>query len=40
VVGRDGTAHPPDDLPLERVHTFDAMWFAWSGYYPETSVHA
>jgi hypothetical protein len=24
------------DLPLERVLAFDAMWFAWAGFYPET----
>ncbi len=35
VVGRDGSTHLPDDLPLTRIHTFDAMWFAWSGYYPD-----
>jgi hypothetical protein len=28
----------PDALPLERIHTFDAMWFAWHGFYPETDV--
>jgi len=39
VQGEDGT-YAPDDLPLTRVHTFDAMWFAWSGYYPETNVYA
>jgi len=39
VRGPDGT-HAPDDLPLTRVHTFDAMWFAWSGYYPDTNVYA
>lgn len=39
VVGPDGSRHPPDDLPLTRVHTFDAMWFAWAGYYPETNVY-
>ncbi|MHB9286917.1 DUF3179 domain-containing protein [Halobacteriales archaeon Cl-PHB] len=39
VVGPDGTEHAPDALPLERIHTFDAMWFAWSGYYPETTVY-
>jgi hypothetical protein len=36
----DGSPHEPDDLPLGRVHTFDAMWFAWHGYYPETDVYA
>jgi hypothetical protein len=37
-VGGDG--HPPADLPLERVYTYDAMWFAWHGYYPDTNVYA
>ncbi|MFC5136030.1 MULTISPECIES: DUF3179 domain-containing protein [Haloferacaceae] len=27
---------PADDLPLERVLAFDAMWFAWAGFYPGT----
>ena len=31
--------YAPDALPLERIHTFDAMWFAWVGYYPETNVY-
>lgn len=39
VVGPDGERHAPDALPLARVHTFDAMWFAWAGYYPETNVY-
>lgn len=34
----DGGSHDPDALPLERVHAFDAMWFAWAGFYPETVV--
>jgi len=33
------TVHSPDELPLERVHAFDAMWLAWHGFYPGTSVH-
>ena len=33
------SAHDPDALPLERVYAFDAMWFAWSGFYPDTNVH-
>jgi len=40
VVDPDGTVHDPDDLGLPRVHTFDAMWFAWAGYYPDTNVYA
>jgi len=39
LVAAEGTEHSPDALPLERVHTFDAMWFAWAAYYPETSVY-
>ncbi|WP_338742420.1 DUF3179 domain-containing protein [Haloplanus salilacus] len=39
-VSVDGSSHDPADLPLARVHTFDAMWFAWHGYYPETDVYA
>ncbi|PSP55766.1 hypothetical protein BRC82_04055 [Halobacteriales archaeon QS_1_67_19] len=37
-VADDGTSHDPADLPLERVYAFDAMWFAWSGFYPSTEV--
>ena len=33
----DGSTYAPDSLPLSRIHTFDAMWFAWVGYYPETT---
>jgi len=36
--GPDGETHPADDLPLERVNAFDAMWFTWPAYYPETVV--
>jgi len=38
VRGPEGT-HDPDALPLERIHTFDAMWFAWVGFYPDTNVY-
>jgi hypothetical protein len=37
-VGPDGTAYDPDSLPLDPVYAFDAMWFAWSGFYPSTEV--
>ena len=30
----DGTAYDADSLPLERSLAFDAMWFAWAGFYP------
>ncbi len=32
----DGETAPPDGLPLDRIYAFDAMWFAWYGYYPDT----
>jgi len=38
VTGPDGE-YAPDELPLERALSFDAMWFAWYGFYPETEVH-
>jgi len=39
VVGPDGTARAPDSVGLPGIDTFDAMWFAWAGYYPETNVY-
>jgi hypothetical protein len=39
-VSLSGSSYEPNALPLTRVHTFDAMWFAWHGYYPETNVYA
>jgi hypothetical protein len=36
----DGTAHDPDGLPLDRAYAFDAMWFAWIGFYPDSNVYA
>ncbi|WP_135825583.1 DUF3179 domain-containing protein [Halorussus ruber] len=38
VVADDGTSYDPADLPLDRVYAFDAMWFAWSGFYPSTAL--
>jgi hypothetical protein len=40
VVDESGTRHAPRDLPLDRVLAFDAMWFAWYGFYPGTEVYA
>ena len=37
-VTADGETASPDALALERVVDFDAMWFAWAGFYPETVV--
>jgi hypothetical protein len=34
------SSYAPDSLPLAGIHTFDAMWFAWHGYYPDTNVYA
>ena len=39
LTARDGSDFAPDELPLTRVHTFDAMWFAWIGYYPDSNVY-
>lgn len=33
----DGDQYGPLELPLDRVLTYDSMWFAWAGYYPETT---
>ncbi len=31
--------YQPEALPLQRAMAFDAMWFAWVGFYPETAVY-
>jgi hypothetical protein len=36
----DGERHAPHALPFERRHAIEAMWFAWAGFYPETTLHA
>lgn len=33
-----GETFAPDSLPLDRVLRYDAMWFAWHGYYPDTTL--
>ena len=30
---------PAADLPLDPVNGFDAMWFAWSAFYPNTAIY-
>jgi len=35
----DGDAYAPDDLSLDRAYAYDAMWFAWAGFYPNTRVY-
>ncbi|MCL7416799.1 MAG: DUF3179 domain-containing protein [Halalkalicoccus sp.] len=32
----DGEAYDAADLPLDDSLAFDAMWFAWAGFYPDT----
>jgi hypothetical protein len=36
----DGDRYTADALPLDAVNAFDAMWFAWHGFYPESVVVA
>ena len=36
--GQNGEQFEGDELPLEQVNAFDAMWFAWAGFYPSTEV--
>ena len=36
----DGTSYDADSLPLTSVNAFDAMWFAWAAFYPDTVVVA
>jgi hypothetical protein len=40
VVDPSGNTHAPEALPLDRTLAFDAMWFAWSGFYPDTNLYA
>lgn len=40
VTDESGERHAPAALPLESVLAFDAMWFAWSGFYPDTTLYA
>jgi len=35
----DGASYAPDELPLERSLRLDAMWFAWTGIYPDTELY-
>jgi hypothetical protein len=39
VVDGTGGTYAPSALPTERLYAFDAMWFAWSGFYPETALY-
>jgi hypothetical protein len=36
--GPDGE-YAPDALPLRQLPAFDAMWFAWAGFYPDTTLY-
>ena len=39
VCDADGETHAPDAVPLDRLLAFDAMWFAWGGFYPRTNLY-
>jgi len=39
VVDDEGEAHPPASLPLDGLLEFDAMWFAWAGFYPDSTIY-
>ncbi|WP_435186496.1 DUF3179 domain-containing protein [Halobellus sp. EA9] len=39
IIDETGERHEPAALPGERLLAFDAMWFAWSGFYPDTSLY-
>ena len=39
VRGPDGTVHAASALPLARTMAFDAMWFAFAGFYPGTALY-
>lgn len=34
----DDELYHPSDLPFQRLLGYDAFWFAWAGYYPDTHV--
>lgn len=34
-----GETYAPDALPLERVNAFQAMWFAWYAFFPQTAFY-
>lgn len=36
----NGEQYGVDGLPLDRVNAFDAMWFAWAGFYPDSALQA
>lgn len=38
VVTVDGDSYRADELPLDREIAYDALWLAWYGYYPSTTV--
>ncbi len=39
LVDDDGVSHPLDEPPLESIYTYDAMWFAWMGFYPSSAYY-
>ena len=39
VVDDAGDTYAAAELPTAELYAFDAMWFAWSGFYPETTLY-
>lgn len=39
ITDTDGNEFAADSLPLERIISFDAYWFAWIAYYPNTLLY-
>jgi len=39
-LGPDGKSYRADEIPLVAVNAFDAMWFAWAAYFPNTELTA
>ncbi|MDG5759106.1 DUF3179 domain-containing protein [Natronococcus sp. A-GB1] len=37
LVDADGDSYEPGEAPLKRVYVYDAMWFAWTGFYPDSA---
>lgn len=40
IVDETGETYAPAVPPQERIRAFDAMWFAWSGFYSDTTLYA
>lgn len=46
VLWRDGQVkvnselYSPADLPFQKIHSYDSMWFAWNGFYPNSLIRS